>query len=44
MPAARFHDIRGRARDMPTLYDREDYTASQAFGRALRQAGSKGIV
>jgi RES domain-containing protein len=43
-PRARLHDIRGRADELAPIYDRDDYTASQAFGRALRQAGSKGIV
>jgi hypothetical protein len=43
-PAARFHDIRGRGHEHAGLYDRDDYTASQAFGRSLRKAGSKGIV
>jgi RES domain-containing protein len=43
-PNAAFHDIRGRKGELATLYDPDDYTASQAFGRSLRAAGSKGIV
>ena len=43
-PRAAFHDIRGRRTELPALYDPNDYTASQAFGRTLRAAGSKGIV
>jgi hypothetical protein len=39
--AARFHDIRG---SHPKLHDPDDYTASQAFGRALRSENSDGIV
>jgi hypothetical protein len=36
-----FHDIRG---GHPRLHDPGDYSASQAFGRRLRQKGSNGIV
>ena len=39
--AARFHDLRGRYRP---LHDPDDYTASQAFARVLRQQGSDGVV
>jgi hypothetical protein len=41
---ALLHDVRGTARRFDPLYDRDDYTASQAFGRELRAAGSSGIV
>ncbi len=39
---ALLHDIR-RAR-MRDVYDADDYTASQAFGTALRASGSSGLV
>jgi hypothetical protein len=38
-----FHDLRGDTVWAPAL-DPEDYTASRALGRHLRQAGSNGIV
>jgi RES domain-containing protein len=41
---ARLHDLRRLQRRSPELYDREDYTASQALARALRAAGSEGVV
>jgi hypothetical protein len=37
----KFHDIRG---GHPRLHDAEDYAASQAFGRRLRDRGSNGVV
>ena len=40
----RFHDIRGEQKNWPQVYDRDDYTASQALARQLRQAESDGIV
>jgi len=39
-----FHDIRSAAQKYAALYDRDSYEASQAFGRALLDAGSNGIV
>jgi len=39
---AELHDIR-RSR-LPDVYDPDDYRASQAFGRGLRERGSGGIV
>ncbi len=39
---ARLHDLRGSQRK--DLYDPDDYTAAQAFGRSLRAANSNGIV
>lgn len=41
--SARFHDIRTR-RGAATLYDADDYSASQRLGSALLDAGSNGIV
>ena len=41
---ARLLDLRGRARILPALYDREDYNASQSFGEACRERGDIGIV
>lgn len=38
------HDLRGAAPRFRRLYDPDDYTASQAFGRELRARGSSGIV
>jgi len=53
--SAMFHDIRGRypvhperekgtASGWAALYDPNDYTASQRFGRKLLDAGSNGVV
>jgi RES domain-containing protein len=41
--SARFHDIR-TLRGAATLYDADDYSASQRLGRSLLDAGSNGIV
>jgi hypothetical protein len=38
------HDIRGVQQRLPQVYARDDYAASQAFGAALREAGSWGVV
>ncbi len=38
------HDLRGRQGDFPAVYDPDDYSASQAFARRLRDAGTDGIV
>lgn len=38
------HDLRGAAARRPALYAPDDYAASQAFARALRERGSPGIV
>lgn len=39
-----FHDVRGPAATLPDLYDPDDYTASQAFGEALRRSESNGLL
>ncbi|XWN34470.1 MAG: RES family NAD+ phosphorylase [Devosia sp.] len=41
---ASLHDVRGDTPGFETLRDKEDYTAPQEVGRALRQAGSDGIA
>jgi hypothetical protein len=41
---ARFHDIRGARRPHEALYDPDSYSASQAFGRRVLEAGGNGIV
>jgi hypothetical protein len=41
---ARFHDIRPTSRSWTTLYNPDDYSASQAFAERLLDAGSNGIV
>jgi len=41
---AALHDIRGQRREQPGLYDRDSYGAAQSFARALREAGSSGVV
>ncbi len=41
---AAFHDIRAERRELAPLYDPDSYIASQAFGRALFEDGSNGIV
>jgi hypothetical protein len=38
------HDIRGARDRLADVYDRDRYAASQAFGAALREAGSWGLV
>lgn len=42
--AANFHDIRGKREQIPDIYDPDSYAASQRFARAMRLAGSNGIV
>ena len=42
--AGDLHDLRGMRDELPAVYARDDYTASQRLGRALRAAGSWGIV
>ncbi|MDQ2818680.1 MAG: RES family NAD+ phosphorylase [Candidatus Eremiobacteraeota bacterium] len=37
-------DIRGRQAQMAAVYARDDYAASQAFAKPIRQAGTDGIV
>jgi hypothetical protein len=37
-------DIRGRQQDLPDVYAPEDYSASQALGKRLREQNSWGIV
>ena len=39
-----YRDIRGQREHRPELYDPQRYSASQAFGEALRSAGHAGIV
>jgi hypothetical protein len=39
-----FHDIRGKRDRMPDIYDPCSYAASQKLGRALKLAGSNGVV
>jgi RES domain-containing protein len=41
---APLHDLRGRSEAYPALYDPDDYSASQRYGAALREAGSDGIA
>lgn len=41
---ARPVDLRGRRQEYAALYDPDDYGASQAFGRRVREAGADGIV
>jgi hypothetical protein len=40
----RFHDVRPRRQAWGALYDPDDYSGSQAFGRRLLESGSNGIV
>jgi hypothetical protein len=40
----KLHDLRGRAAEMPAIYDPDRYGASQDLGRALRARHSPGIV
>lgn len=41
---ASLRDIRGEARRFRTVYDPDDYSASQRFARGLRERGANGIV
>lgn len=41
---AELHDVRSLHDRAPEVYDPDDYGASQALGRALREMGSQGIV
>ncbi len=41
---ASFHDIRGKRDRMAAIYDPDSYAASQKLARALKTAGSNGIV
>jgi hypothetical protein len=41
---AAFHDLRGRAKQFPGVYDQESYVASQRLGAALLAEGANGIV
>jgi hypothetical protein len=41
---ADLHDLRGLAAEYPELYRRDDYSASQALARRLREDGSWGIA
>lgn len=41
---ARFHDLRGTDRRWQACLAPDDYAASRALGRALRAAGSNGVV
>jgi hypothetical protein len=42
--ACELHDLRGRRRELPQVYDPDSYAASQQVGRELRDAGSNGIA
>ncbi len=42
--AAGFHDVRGKKDQMSDIYDPDNYAASQQLARALKRAGSNGIV
>jgi RES domain-containing protein len=42
--AGSYHDIRGMTATRPELYKKDDYTASQSFGEALRASGGDGIL
>jgi RES domain-containing protein len=41
---AGLHDVRGLRGSMPAVYDPDDYAASQALARRLRDAGSDGVA
>jgi RES domain-containing protein len=41
---APFHDIRGKRLEMPDVYHPDSYVLSQQLGRALKRAGSNGVV
>jgi hypothetical protein len=38
------HDLRGRGKDLPGVYDPSSYAESQKLGRKLRDGGSNGIA
>ena len=40
---ARFHDLRGREKELPALYAPTSYAESQPYGVALRKQGANGI-
>jgi hypothetical protein len=42
--SAEFHDVRGGARAWARLHDPDSYVESQRVGRALRDAGSNGVI
>jgi hypothetical protein len=42
--ACELHDLRGRGRELPGIYDPASYVESQKLGRKLRDAGSNGIA
>jgi hypothetical protein len=42
--ACDLHELRGRRAELPDVYDRQSYVASQKLGRLLRDAGSNGIA
>jgi hypothetical protein len=39
-----FHDLRGRGKEFPGVYDPDSYRASQALARELLEEGSNGIL
>ncbi|HET7273721.1 MAG TPA: RES family NAD+ phosphorylase [Longimicrobiaceae bacterium] len=41
---ARLHDVRQMRDDLPELYDPDDYSQSQRFGRQLHESGSEGVA
>jgi len=41
---ANVHDIRGKREELADLYNPDDYSASQPFGRKVKDAGIDGIV
>ncbi len=41
---AAFHDLRGRAKQFPGVYDRDSYVASQRVGTALLGEGANGVL
>ena len=42
--ACEMHDLRGRGRELPGVFDPASYAESQKLGRKLRNAGSNGIA
>ncbi len=42
--ACELHDLRARRAEFADVYNPDSYTASQRFGRSLRDAGSNGIA